>query len=251
VITTEQIVLYLLIALIAFGAGFVHSAIGFGFGIVAVTLLPLVIEVKQSHVVISTASVPVLMMAAWAYRRGADPQALWKALAGAVIAMPIGLLAFQFMSPDWLIRGTGLAILVMVWMSFRNRSRAALNGETGKSSSAWLAGGIGGFLAGAVSIAGPPVAAFALAQQWDQTRFKAFINQFLLAVSVYKVLGLAVSGYLDLDALLQAALLAPAAVIGIQVGVIASRRLTMTKFQRVVAIVLIAIAIYFVVRGSG
>ena len=245
-----DLTVFLYIGVIALAAGFVHSAIGFGFGIVAVTLLPLVVEVRQSHVVISTASVPVLMMAAWAYRDGADWSALWRALVGAAICMPLGLLAFEWVSPDWLIRGTGLAILAMVGISFRNRRRARMEMKSSGGSS-WFAGALGGFLAGAVTIAGPPVAAYALSQPWEQARFKAFLNQFLFAVSLYKVTGLAVRGFIDQETLVQSAALAPMAIIGIQVGAIFSRRLSTQRFHVFVAIALVAVAIYFVVRGAG
>ncbi|QDV44393.1 Sulfite exporter TauE/SafE [Stieleria neptunia] len=245
-----DLTVFLYIGVIALAAGFVHSAIGFGFGIVAVTLLPLVVEVRQSHVVISTASVPVLMMAAWAYREGADWSALWRALVGAAICMPLGLLAFEWVSPDWLIRGTGLAILAMVGVSFRNRRRAKMETKSSGGSS-WLAGALGGFLAGAVTIAGPPVAAYALSQPWEPARFKAFLNQFLFAVSFYKVTGLAVRGFIDQETLVQSAALAPMAIIGIQVGAMFSRRLSTRRFHAFVAIALVAVAIYFVVRGAG
>ncbi|MEM9585803.1 MAG: sulfite exporter TauE/SafE family protein [Planctomycetota bacterium] len=275
--SADQIGLLVAIGVIALTAGFIHSAIGFGFGIVAITLLPLVIDVQQSHVVISTASVPVLMMATWAYREGADWDSLWRALLAAAICLPLGLLAFEWLSADWLIRGTGLTILGMVWMNFRNRKVAAsraqpIQTKTNQTVSSeglkpevhaeqspptelgfapWVAGGLAGFLAGAVSIAGPPVAAFALHQGFGQARFKAFVNQFLLVVSVYKVTGLAARGFLDWDRVGQAALLAPMAVLGIQLGALFSRRLSTNGFQTFVAVALAGVAIYFVVSGSG
>lgn len=247
-----ELSVFVYIGIIALAAGFVHSAIGFGFGIVAVTLLPLFVEVRQAHVVISTASFPVLMMAAWAYRDGADWAALWRALVGAAIFMPLGLLAFEWVSPDWLIRGTGIAILTMVAVSFNNRRKALLNQEKRSGGgSSFLAGALGGFLAGAVTIAGPPVAAYALSQPWDQARFKAFLNQFLLAVSFYKVAGLAARGFIDQETMIQSAALAPMAIIGIQLGALVSRRLSTRRFQYIVAIALVAVAMYFVVTGAS
>lgn len=241
--------IYVAIGAIALLAGFIHSAIGFGFGIVAVTLLPLVAEVKQAHIVISTASFPVLLMAAWAYRQGADRKVLLHALIGAAIGMPAGLFAFEKVSPSLLIRITGVAILGMVWMSFRNRRMAAAE-VTESGGSAGLAGLFGGFLAGAVSIAGPPVAAFALGQGWKPERFKAFINQFLLIVSLYKIFGMSTRGMIDRDVLTEASLLAPMAIIGIQLGAFFSRRLSTRLFQVFVAFTLTLIALKFLVLGS-
>lgn len=262
-------IIMIAVGAIALLAGFIHSALGFGFGIVAVALLPLFVEMRQAHVVISTAGVPVLIMAAWSYRDGADWQALKAALFGAVIGMPLGLLAFEFLPIPWLVRGTGAAILLMVWMSYRNRRIAASSkGTDGPSDStsfaksllaakgkapswfaAWFAGWLGGFLAGAVSIAGPPVAAFALQQGWSQSRFKAFVNQFLLAVSVYKVAGLALRGFIDEPVLKQSAMLAPMALVGIHLGTKFSRKVPAIWFQRAVTFVLVVLSVYFLMRN--
>ncbi|MCC9603625.1 sulfite exporter TauE/SafE family protein [Stieleria sp. JC731] len=240
-----------LVAILAFAliAGFVHSAVGFGFGIVAVTLLPWAIDVKQAQIVISTASVPVMLAAVWNYRNGAEFRHLLRALIGAAIALPIGLYAFEVVTADWLVRGTGVAILLMVGLNLRNRAKARTGIKSGDGS-ALIAGGIGGFLAGAVSIAGPPVAAFALSQPWDQRQFKAFMNQFLFVVSVYKFGGLLVRQLVDMNALTQAAVVAPAAMIGIQLGVIASKRLTTSTFQHFVAVALTLVAFYYVIAGG-
>lgn len=239
----------LALTLIAFAAGFIHSAIGFGFGIVAVALLPWAIDARLAHVVISTASVPVLMSAVWAYRKGGDFRVLGQALLGAAICLPFGLKAFEFVSLDLLVRGTGLAVLLMVAMSFRNR-RLANEAETGGAGPAWLAGGVAGFLAGSVSIAGPPVAAFALQQRWEPARYKAFLNQFLLAVALYKVGGLIFWDLLTKDAIVQASMLAPAAMLGIYVGSLMSRRLEAAWFGWAVAAALIAVGLLFLIRGN-
>ncbi|MCD0463693.1 sulfite exporter TauE/SafE family protein [Roseiconus lacunae] len=237
------------IAAIALTAGFIHSAIGFGFGIAAVTMLPWLIDAKHTQVIVSVASVPVMLIAVWNYRQGAELSNLWRAILGAAIAMPLGFLAFVFVSTDLLVRGTGLVILAMVWMNFRNRAKAKRQDQSG-GGSAIIAGGIGGFLAGAVSIAAPPVAAFALSQPWDQRQFKAFLNQFLFVVSVYKCGALIVSGYVTPRVLVDALILAPAAWGGIQLGVLASSKLSAKQFQVFVAVALILAALNYVIRGD-
>lgn len=232
-------------------AGFTHSAIGFGFGIVAVTLLPLLIDAKEAHIAISVASVPVIVAAAWSYRKGLELADLRNALVGAAVGLPAGLLLFHWLPIDWLIRATGLAILVMIWIRFRNRSLKTPHAIQRNRGECVLAGALAGFLAGAVSIAGPPVAAFALKQGWDQARFKAFVNQFLLLVAIYKVLAMGASGLLHVSVIVKAAWLAPAAIIGILVGAKVSRRFSSLWFERSVTLVLIVIAALFIIRGGG
>ena len=73
------------------------------------------------------------------------------------------------------------------------------NAEKSNQYRAFIAGATGGFLAGAVSIAGPPIAAFGLKQEWPQNRFKAFITQCLIIIAIYKVGLLFLRGHVTVD----------------------------------------------------
>ena len=246
----EEIQIFVAIAIITFLAGTVHSIIGFGFGIVALALLPFFINAESAHVMMSMCSLPMLLTAAWAYRKGIDWSTLVPAIIGAAIFMPIGLYAFGSMSLDVLVRGTGLAILLTTLFSLRNRKEVQPNGASGSRWMSAMAGALSGLLGGAVSIAGPPVATFALKQGWPPERFKAFVTQCLLVVCFYKVVGLGVGGWINNENLVQAAWATPFSMIGIQVGVAASRRIDANRFQLLVAIVLIAISCLMMFRGQ-
>ena len=119
---SEIAVVFITIAGVVLIAGTVHSIIGFGFGIVALALLPFVIDAETAHVMMSMCSLPMLLMTAWAYRKGIDWMTLGPALIGAALMMPVGLYIFGSMSLDILVRGTGLAILLMTLLSLRNRN---------------------------------------------------------------------------------------------------------------------------------
>ncbi|WP_165701093.1 sulfite exporter TauE/SafE family protein [Crateriforma conspicua] len=255
------------VALIAFAAGFVHSGIGFGFGIVAIGLMPLVIDARQTHLLVSLCAVPVQMGTVWAYRKGVVWRPLLFALAGALVGLPLGLWLFHSINLDWLTRGTGVALLLMIGYSFHNRkasrNRADLavqesaDGSSDVASDRKDAGGatgIGvasGFLMGAVTMPGPPVVAYALQRDWDQEQFKAFVNQFLLALSVFKILGLLVSTEISRQSTIEALLLIPAALLGIAVGKRFSTRLSAGGFRSMVAAGLAFVAVLLIAKGAG
>lgn len=244
----EVLLLLVAIGLISFLAGFIHSAVGFGFGIVAISLLPFVIDARTAHVVVSMSSVPMLIMAAWAYREGIEWASLKQALIGAAIFLPLGLLVFELVSLDWLVRGTGVAILVMVLLSLRKRP-SNCDAQPVRAS-CFAAGAAGGFLAGAVSIAGPPVAAFALKQDWPQRRFKAFVTQCLLVISIYKAGLLTVRDYFVGDAIWQTVIASLLAILGVQIGALVSRRISALRFRRLVAAGLILVSCLMIGRGQ-
>jgi uncharacterized membrane protein YfcA len=241
--------LFVAIAAIAMLAGLIHSAVGFGFGIVAISLLPLLVDAKTAHVVVSISSVPMLVMAGWAYREGIEWPSLKRALLGAVIFLPLGLWLFAAVSLDWLVRGTGAAILGMVLLSLRNQQ--PVHGGGGSAGSCFIAGATGGFLAGAVSIAGPPVAAFALRQDWSQARFKAFVTQCLLVIAVYKAVLLIAGGFFVGERIWQTIVLGAVAIPGVQLGVLVSRRISPIRFKRLVAVALILVSLMMMWRGQG
>ncbi len=236
------------IAAIAFAAGFVHSAIGFGFGIVAIAAIPWVMDIKSAHIVVSLASVPMMMMASWAYRRGIHWPTLRVAIVGALIFLPLGVLSFEYAPLDWLVRGTGLAILAMALMGLRKQT--AHSTPEANMRACFCTGAVSGFLAGAVSIAGPPVAAFALRQEWSQERFKAFVTQCLLVISVSKGAMLLARDLVTAESAGYVLIAAPLAILGVQLGVLASRRIPATRFKRIVAIALILVACQMLWRGS-
>lgn len=252
------------VALILFVAGFVHSAIGFGMGIVALSLLPLVIDPKVAHIMLALCSIPMLLMASWEYRKGIDWESIWPALVGASISIPLGLYLFKVMSLDFLVRSTGVAILAMVLLSLKNKRMnnparqfddSVDLGETTRVDhqvrwSSFIAGSISGFLGGAVSIGGPPLATFGLSQGWKPERFKAFLTQCLLVMSTYKVLGLFTTSMVTQESLIHFVWATPFAIGGIHSGAKVSGKLNADKFQIMVAIVLIGISLMLIYRGQ-
>lgn len=240
--------LLVILAAIAFFAGFIHSAIGFGFGIVAIALLPFFVDGRSAHVIVSISSIPMLFMAAWAYRDGADWKSLRPALLGAAIFLPLGFVLFERLPLDWLVRGTGVGILGMVWMSLRKHDSETI-GEK-QSIPCFIAGATGGFLAGAVSIAGPPIAAFGLKQEWPQNRFKAFITQCLIIIALYKVGLLFLRGHVTVDSGGAILTLATLSIVGVQAGVLASRQISPTRFKGIVAVALVSVSVLMILRGQ-
>lgn len=235
------------IGLIALAAGFVHSAIGFGFGIVAISLVPLVIDVRSAHVVVSISSVPMLVMAAWAFRRGFEKRTLVEALLGAAIFLPLGFYLFEKAELEWLVRGTGLAIFVMVLWNLRNRDLEA--DKPTSRGSCFVAGAASGFLGGAVSIAGPPIAAFALKQDWTQLRYKSFVTQCLLIIAVYKAVILVSRGFFEGDRIYQSGVAGVLSIVGVHFGALLSARIPATGFKRLVAVSLLLVAVWLMWSG--
>lgn len=245
----ENLLVFGGIAVIGIVAGFIHSAIGFGFGIVAISLLPFIIDGRSAHIVVSISSLPMLMMAVWTYRRGAEKRSLIQALLGAALLLPPGLWLFETISLDLLIRATGLGVLIMVLLSLRTAKSSAE--KPSRWGDCFAAGAISGFLAGAVSIAGPPIAAFALKQDWSPARYKAFISQCMLAMATYKAVLLIGRDHVDESVTWQILVASVTAMSGVFVGAWASRDIPAQRFKSLVAVSLMVVSCVMMWRGQS
>lgn len=230
----------LLLGLIVGTAGFVQSLLGFGYAITALAVLPYLMEVRQAHLVISLSGIPVLLLATWVYRQQALLSALFWALFGSLVTLPLGLLVFSRMPLDWLVRVTGAVVLLFALPELIGRRKSIRKQSEVSKPGCWTAGAVSGFLAGAVSTGGPPIVAFALRQNWSPEAYRFFVTGYLLIQATMKAAGLQVGGLLDPETIRLSLAAMPAALGGVLLGSMAARRLDVGSYRKLVAIALIA-----------
>ena len=238
----------MLFALVMTGAGFTQSCIGFGYAAVAMSFLPYFMDVRLGNLSVSLSAIAPMVIAIWWYRKQLDWTNLSWTLLGALLMMPVGLLAFAYLPADILVRGTGLAILLILLQQKPTKGFPQLSASMRFGCA--RAGAISGFLAGAVGIGGPPIAAFAYRQPWDPRRFKVFVLAFLLAESLIKVAGVAAVGWVDRKVLVHTAVAIPFALAGGQLGILMAKRMHPDRFRRVVLVMLVFASLGMIVRGS-
>ncbi len=243
----EPWTLLAVVAAIVLISGFVQSAIGFGYGITGLAMLPLFMEARDSHILISLSGMPVLIVTAWVWRHETDWKLVRITLLGAVCFLPLGIWLFRAMSLDLLVRTTGASIIVMVLLSLKKKPKS---GATPSSKMGFFAGALSGFMAGSVSIGGPPIATFAMLQHWPPKKFKGFVVHCLLLIGCFRMIGLAMAGLITERILLQATWAVPFAIVGAGLGMMATRRIDPNRFRRGVAFVLILVACQLLYHGS-
>lgn len=248
----DPLLLSLLVAGIVFFAGMIQGALGFGYALAALTTLPFLVAPQSAHIILSLSGIPVLAMAAWTSREGADWATIRRALFAAALFVPLGLLTFGALSADGLIRGTGLAILTLMLFDLIKKPKTDSSGSGNQwYNSASMAGAISGYLAGAVSIGGPPIVAYAVRQDWSPLKSKAFMTRCLLLTACFKGVGLFVGQFVTTPIAIQALLAMPSAIGGVWVGARLGRHIPAQAYKRVIAAILVAISCWWVINGSG
>lgn len=247
-VLTDPFFSLLTIALIVAISGFVQSSIGFGYAITALAIMPMVLEPRASHIVISLSGLPVLLMTACSYGLSLEWAEIKRTLLGAMLLLPIGLLLFAHLPQQLLSQATGVTILLFVLLDYFKKNQQADTPPPHWLS--YLAGAVSGFLAGAVSIGGPPVATYALRRGWSPATFKSFVSSCLLLIAVLKILGLFIGGFFLQDDLFHALWAVPFAIGGVLLGTAVSQFIKPELFRRLIAIALIAAASNLIWNGS-
>ena len=243
----EGCLLLIVLALVVAGAGFVQSSMGFGYAVTALAILPFFVDVRFANIIVSLSILVPLAAAVWTYRSGLDCRLLALCLSGALLGLPLGFLVFITVDADWLVRGTGLVILLIVLDSFRVRGEPSPR----PTSRLWLvvAGAASGMLVGSVGMGGPPVAAYAARQAWSAVRFKAFLISFSLMLAVLRACSLAATGWIDSRVLLYSLAVVPFGLAGNYLGALASRNIDGLRIRRTAMVLLLFLAAGMLIHG--
>lgn len=131
----------------------IQRLLGFGFALVALSVLPYMMDVREANIITSLAAVPPLVIIFLTHRHGIHRRALHAVLIGAVTGLVPGLFLFSAVDGSWLTRGTGAVVLLITIDMLRGR----LPDPDGQPSLAWgvFSGAVSGILAGAVGVPGP------------------------------------------------------------------------------------------------
>ena len=164
---------WLLGAVIVAVASFVHGLAGFGIGLVALGLLPLLMSPVTAVVLITTYALVFSLGMFVPLRRATQRRPLALLVAGTVAGTPLGVWLLAVLPGSVLTRLIGLTLLAIVLLEWLGVSPARLEGP-GWALGAGLAGGITG---GAVGTPGPPVILYAASQRWPPRAVKAGVNQ--------------------------------------------------------------------------
>ncbi len=165
--TTLEVILALSLA------GFVQGLTGFGYGLAAVALLPLVLELKDAQVVVALLNVVVCLVAFLAtWRHFSWRNGRWLII-GSAVGVPIGFFALVKLPAPVLLRALGLLLCVFSAMELWRGERVLFRIP---SSLGLPVGLISGSIGGALNVGGPPAVAYAYSQPWTKEQIVSLLQ---------------------------------------------------------------------------
>ena len=222
-----------------FLAAIVRGFSGFGFSLLSITAIALILPVKQivpSIFLLEIAASINLIPGIW---REIHWRSLTWLMVGYVIGLPAGAYALIYApeAPAQIVLGVfviGTAILMLDGFRLEKTPGAPASTATGIVS---------GVLNGAFGIGGPPVVLFYFSTPGAAAIGRASIIFFFLFTDLLGVGYFATQGIVTVHSFVQAALWLPALLVGVWLGAHGFKRMNQDAFRRWVLVILIALAL--------
>lgn len=241
---------WIFLVAITFGAGIIQSATGFGFAVIAVPLFLLTLDsltVIQINIVLNLANALVVVPRVW---RQAPTALLRNLIGGTALGLPLGMLAFLYVSVDQMKLGVALLIIGFALHLLLRKPHAEPSGLPATRSSVAI-GCLSGALTSSLAMPGPPVliylSHYALAKQtFRAVNLSLYVFSYGLALALQCVFaGMTASTWALSGALV------PMAILGAIVGNRISPWLSERAFRACVLATLLATGVYMLFATLG
>lgn len=208
---TEHIILVVIIALLA---STVKSAFGFGEGMVNMSLLSLFLPLEISVPYVAFISATGSSYITIKERKQIDWNGIKILVISSLLMTPIGIWVGKVSDTECMKIFLGLIISVFsVYSIFKPDF-----GKLYSAKNSWIFGGIGGILAGAYNVSGPPVAIYGNLRSWPAPIYRVNLQCFFSLTSLGVLTGHIFVGNFNLEILKVSSLSLPFVLLGIIIG---------------------------------
>lgn len=214
-------------------AGFVQGVLGFGFGLVAMALLPLLISVKEASPLVVLFSLPLAMIVLGIHWRHFQWRDGWVLLLGSCAGIPLGVYSLTYFSAELLLRLLGGVLLLFSAYELVGRRLQRGHRAPPKWSEPFF-GLVSGTTSGAFNAGGPPLVAYVYAQPWHQERKVALLQVLFSVGAVLRLFTMAGSELFTPSVLLLAAWSAIPVLVMLLLGGLFMRRITSERLHQIV-----------------
>jgi uncharacterized protein len=236
------------VAILAVGlvAALVSGTTGFGYGVVVMSVLPLILGVRVLNPVVTILSGGNSLFVLWLCRRDVRFRALLPLLAGAMVGIPLGL--FLLGKLDESVARRILGAVVAGYVVYNVVPLPRLRREV---APAWgvAVGLLGGALGGAFAMGGPPVVIYLSLKGLQKDEMRASLAAYFVATYAYKIPLLALGGFFTAEALRYTLLLLAPTVVGVVGGHLLASRISNRAFQWALLALLSVTAARYLVAG--
>lgn len=206
------------ILLILFVAAILQGAVGFGFALVAMPALALVMDAPSAAALVALTGISLSTVMLFQNRKGLHLGEAAGLIVAAAAGVPIGVYLLANAPKEPLLIVLGIIIIAFSVFSLARPSAVEIKDRRWR----FAAGFAGGILGGAYNIPGPPIIFYGAMRRWPPERFLAVTQAFFLPVAIMIAAGHAVAGFWNREVLIACAASIPGVIIASFIG----RRIT-------------------------
>lgn len=237
-------ILLLTIATITLSS-FVQSVTGFGFGLVAMALLPLFLSFNSAYFVLMIPNLVVCLVNFAANRRHFRWRQGLGLIIGSCLAVPLGFYFMIHIKSEWLMRGLGLLICLFSASELLMAKRRPLRLPENLGVPMGL---VSGSLSGAFNMGGPPAIAYVYSQSWTKEHTVALLQVVFGTSSVIRLFLMQGAGMITADLLRVSLFAIVPLLLAILAGNQLLRKMQHQHLRRVVFLFLLVIGVKYLFK---
>ena len=227
---------FIALFLIVFATAGIQAVVGFGFALLSVPIMTLVVDLHRAVILASLIGTANNFYQYRDLKHDQDKTQVKRFLLASFFGAPLGLLAFIYADQSVLKIFLGLGVLLGVILLVRGRDLTNAH-----ISLDWSMGVLSGFLLTSTSTNGPPLVFALQARKSEPQVFRATLNMIFLVSGVYGLVLFAAFGEIATSDLWLAAAVLPSMVIGVSIGKFIRNRVDPNRF-RIAVLVLLTVA---------
>lgn len=234
---------YFFLALILFLASFTQGMTGFGFAMISVPLISLLIDVKYAIPIAAICGFFVNIYLIYKLKSHIKYFELKELIFGAIIGIPLGTIFVIYSDRGILKVILALIVLLFVFLSITKIiKQTGLNKKWG-----YLFGLLSGFLGGAFNTNGPPVLIYFYLHGFDKFKQKASITGFFIVASAIIITAHLLTGLSNVSVWKDALIMSPIVLSGIIIGHNLFNRISTKIYNNIILAGLFIIAIILLI----
>jgi uncharacterized protein len=229
-------------AIMAIG-GLTQGATGFGFGLVSLVLLSLVMDVKDASIMLAIAGFAINASIFLRLKKYFKKERMMPAVVGGVIGAPLGV-CFLLNTNQELIRRTLGVVLILVVIQ---RLVPYLAKKRWHPFYIGIPCGLfSGALSGAFGTGGPPAVAYTASQDLERHRYVVSIQAILGVGAISRIISLGIGGALTEKVIIDSIAGGVFAIIGAAIGVSILKRLSKELLKKLITGLLLVLAFKYI-----
>jgi len=212
---------------------------GFGFSILAIPLITMVISPKVTVPILLLYSMVINIFVLYSSRRHIDFSRIWLLLIFGVIGVPLGTKLLLIVNEEYLKQFIGLLILGFGISLFKGVRRNIKNEKLGMIP----VGFSSGILGGSISISGPPLIIFLSNQNVDKQTFRASLALYFFLLNIFTLPVYIYNDLITTEVLNYSLKFSPGLFAGVILGNLFSHKIKEEHFRKFTLILLIILGV--------